>query len=35
MSPGEAVAAALQRQYDEERAFQIERRRLLIAEVGT
>lgn len=34
MSPEQAIAAEMQREYDEERAFQIERRRLLIAEVG-
>lgn len=34
MSPEQAIAQEMQREYDEERAFQIERRRLLIAEVG-
>lgn len=34
MSPEQAIATEMQREYEEERAFQIERRRLLVAEVG-
>lgn len=34
MSPEQAIAAEMQRIYEEEREFQLERRRMLIAEVG-
>lgn len=34
MSPEQAIAAEMQRAYEEERTFQIERRRMLIYEVG-
>lgn len=34
MSPEQAIATEMQRIYEEEREFQLERRRMLIAEVG-
>jgi hypothetical protein len=34
MSPEQAIAQEMQRAYEEEREFQLERRRMLIAEVG-